>query len=108
MLEYSNATMLQCSNAPTPQRPDDPTPNKIKYEQIQLYRMVWPMIFPSFSRIAPPSPDAPDPAFFSKTFQNLRLSSAAAVAIVWPSGLRQECKTLLSWAGISIFLTRVG
>jgi hypothetical protein len=50
----------------------------------------------------------PEPAFFSKIFQNFKLSSAAAVASVWPSGLRHEWRTLLSWAGISTFLTSEG
>lgn len=65
-----------------------------------------------------------DPGFFSNTFQNLSDSSAAmlcqcmgntgrqadlpAVASICPSGLRQLCRTRLSWAGISTFLTRVG
>lgn len=55
-----------------------------------------------------PEEPLPLPAFFSKIFQNLRLSSAAAVARVWPSGERQLCRTLLSCAGISMFLTRLG
>jgi hypothetical protein len=48
------------------------------------------------------------PAFFSNTFQNFKLSSAAAVASIWPSGLRELCKTRLSWAGISTLRTSVG
>ncbi len=43
------------------------------------------------------------PAFFSNTFQNLSDSSAAAVASIWPSGLKAECRTRDSWAGISMF-----
>ena len=74
-----------------------------------------------------PAPPMPAPAFFSKIFQNFRLSSAArerlvafltggglrsrhspAVASIWPSGLRQLWSTRLSWAGISTLRTRVG
>jgi hypothetical protein len=70
--------------------------------------MVRDAILPSSFRTPEPRTPIPDPAFFSNTFQNFRLSSAAAVASVCPSGLRQECKTLLSWAGISTFLTSDG
>lgn len=56
--------------------------------------------------LAAPTPTAP--GLFSNTFQNFKLSSAAAVASVWPSGLRHECSTLLSWAGISAHLTKEG
>lgn len=66
-----------------------------------------------------------DPGFFSKIFQNFRLSSAAtpcqssakdswvghslpAVASIWPSGLKQLCRTLVSCAGISTLRTKVG
>jgi len=54
--------------------------------------------------ICPPFPPTPpslelaalDPGFLSKIFQNLRLSSAAAVASIWPSGLKQLCRTRVS------------
>ena len=37
----------------------------------------------------------------SKHFQKRRVSSAPAVATVWPSGLLATCKILCSWPGIS-------
>jgi len=73
------------------------------YRIVRAWTLLSALPFPP---AAPPTPAAP--AFFSKIFQNLRLSSAAAVASVWPSGLRQLCSTLLSWAGISTFLTSDG
>ena len=75
----------------------------------------------------PPCADSDGwPGFFSNSFQNLRLSSAArlrqspslphherrngspAVASICPSGLRQLCSTRVSCAGISTLRTSVG
>ena len=61
-----------------------------------LYRMVICLAMVLFVD-AVPLPFTPGvPGFFSNTFQNFKLSSAAAVANICPSGLRQLCNTLLS------------
>lgn len=43
-----------------------------------------------------------------KTFQNLKVSSAAALATVVPSGLRARCRTLLVWPLRSAIFFMVG
>lgn len=69
----------------------------VSHQQCPPYRMVICLA------IAPPFPTPPSrevealtPALRSKTFQNFKLSSAAAVASICPSGLRQLYNTLLS------------
>lgn len=108
--------------------PNKNAPNVITTKDI--YRMV--MDFAIWALLpTPPSRDAEAlvPGLRSKIFQNFRLSSAAedtladehnntgisgtyeyipAVASIWPSGLRQLCRTRVSWAGISTLRTRVG
>lgn len=64
----------------------------------------------SFAPIAP-LPLAPPLAPFltSNTFQNFKFSSLLAVATVVPSGLRHECRILVSCAwGMSVTLVREG
>jgi hypothetical protein len=105
----------------------DIKPAILANHRIVICLAIWVPLLPT-----PPSRDAEalTPALRSNTFQNLRLSSAAkkkgqgqyivlarnvmngkyspAVASICPSGLRQLCNTLVSWAGISTFRTRVG
>lgn len=102
---------------------------KINNYRIVICLLRWAPLLPT-----PPSRDAEAvvPGLRSKTFQNFRLSSAAAqrttcqysvgsscewkkggrnlpvVANICPSGLRQLCSTRVSWAGISTLRTRVG
>lgn len=97
------------------------------------YRIVISFTIWLFLAPIPPSRavEALVPALRSNTFQNFKLSSAArfssqhterhnhdrhkgntcnlpAVASICPSGLRQLCRTRVSWAGISILRIRVG
>lgn len=102
---------------------------KLNDTNCEAYRIVNCFTMSPPLPVTPPSLDIADaaPGFFSKIFQNLRLSSAArindqllyrhlnkitqgspAVASIWPSGLKQLWRTLVSCAGISTFRTKEG
>lgn len=88
-------------NSPTPLKIEQAQPTRlssvkrekciptVRLQEPYTYRMVIDLAISALLEEPEVPRLADEPAFFSKIFQNLRLSSAAAVASIWPSGLRQ-------------------